>query len=185
MTVKLIQTAQNQLSVNVLYKLANSEEVADFHPELQHTAWTSLVALSDKHDDNRKDLEFENLIPELCHQLRQKLQDPTKDELHFRQQALLVLANTSLRSYLRPMITANDGVQIFIDAILGKSKYDFGDSIFASRVAAKGLMNLALSKKEVRQHVVGQLTEVIEQVMRGKCDQVVAGYLNALIRGGV
>jgi len=51
----------------VLYKLANSEEVADYHPELQHTAWTSLVALSEKQDDSRKDLEFENLIPELCH----------------------------------------------------------------------------------------------------------------------
>lgn len=60
------------------------------------------------------------------------------------------------------MITANDGVQIFVDAILGKSKYEFGESILAKRVAAKGLMNLALSKKEVRQNVVGQLTEVIE-----------------------
>jgi hypothetical protein len=49
-----------------------------------------------------------------------------------------------------------------VDAILGKSKYDFGDNVPASRVAAKGLMNLALSKKEVRQGVVGQLTEVIE-----------------------
>lgn len=73
-----------------------------------------------------------------------------------------MLANTSLRSYLRPMITANDGVQIFVDAILGKSKYDLSDGVLASRVAAKGLMNLALSKKEVRQHVLGQLTDVIE-----------------------
>jgi hypothetical protein len=56
--------------VNVLYKLANSEEVATLHPELQQTAWTSLVALSEKQDDSRKDLEFENLIPELCLQLR-------------------------------------------------------------------------------------------------------------------
>ena len=82
------------------------------------------------------------------------------------------------------MITANEGIQIFIEAILGKSKYDFGDNVVASRVAAKGLMNLSLSKKEVRQGVIGQLTEVIELVMKGKCDQVVAGYINALIRGG-
>jgi hypothetical protein len=31
-------------------------------------------------------------------------------------------------------------------------------------------MNLSLSKKEVRQGVIGQLTEVIELVMKGKCD---------------
>jgi len=54
------------------------------HPELQQTAWTSLVALSERQEDSRKDLEFENLIPELCLQLRQKLSDPTQEELHFR-----------------------------------------------------------------------------------------------------
>lgn len=49
----------------------------------------------------------------------------------------------------------NDGIQIFIEAIQGKIKYDLGDNIIASRIAAKGLVNLALSKKEVRQNVLG------------------------------
>jgi hypothetical protein len=48
-----------------LYKLATSEEVAHIHKSLQQTAWNAIVGLSEKIDDNKKDLEFENLIPEL------------------------------------------------------------------------------------------------------------------------
>ena len=101
-----------------------------------------------------------------------------------KQLALLVLANASLRSYLRPIISTNDGIQIFIDVINGKTRYDLTDNIASSRVAAKGLMNLALSKREVRQNVIGKMTDIIEKAMKGQCDQVVASYLNALVRGG-
>jgi hypothetical protein len=48
-----------------LYKLATSEEVALYHNSLQNTAWNAIVGLSERIDDNKKDLEFENLIPEL------------------------------------------------------------------------------------------------------------------------
>jgi len=42
---------------------------------------------------------------------------------------------------------------------------------------------LALTKREVRQNVISQLSNFMEQIVSGKCDRVVAGYLSALVKG--
>ena len=60
---------------------------------------------------------------------------------------------------------------------------DFVGNTYAQRVAAKGLMNLALGKKEVRHVILGKLSSRIDEMMGGKADQVVVSYLNALVRG--
>lgn len=44
---------------------------------------------------------------------------------------------------MRPLIIANQGIQIFVEIMEGKHP-DFVDNIKAKRVAAKGLVNLAL-----------------------------------------
>jgi len=48
--------------------------------------------------------------------------------LQFKNQALTILANLSLREYLRPIIYANEGVQIFINILHGENP-DFAGNI--------------------------------------------------------
>ena len=47
------------------------------------------------------------------------------------------------------MIIAQQGISIFVEILQGKHP-DFIDNVKAHRVAAKGLVNLALAKKETR-----------------------------------
>jgi hypothetical protein len=48
--------------------------------------------------------------------------------LQFKSQALTILANLSLREYLRPIIYANEGVQIFLDILHGENP-DFSGNV--------------------------------------------------------
>jgi len=66
---------------------------------------------------------------------------------------LTILANLSLREYLRPMIFANEGLQLFIDVAKNQVK-ELKGNIQAKRTSIKGLVNLALAKQETRMSIV-------------------------------
>jgi hypothetical protein len=48
LTEKLISSGKENLSVSILFMLAQNPGVSDIHPKLQELAWSSLVSLSEK-----------------------------------------------------------------------------------------------------------------------------------------
>jgi hypothetical protein len=70
-------------------------------------------------------------------------------EVNYHDEALNILSALSLRNSMRNLIISNDGIKVFTEVIEG-SHPDFANNVKAHRVAAKGLMNLALSKREIR-----------------------------------
>ena len=90
------------------------------------------------------------------------------------------MASLSLRSNLRILLIQNDAVKVFTEVIEG-SHPDFVTNTPAHRLAAKGLMNLALAKKEIRHQIISALPQTMTNIVDGTCDQVVASYLNALV----
>jgi hypothetical protein len=48
-------------------------------------------------------------------------------------------------------------------------------------VAAKGLVNLVSSKKELRMQVVAELSEEIKMIYRNTIDPVVASFIQSLL----
>ena len=96
---------------------------------------------------------------------------PERTKLH----ALNILSNLSLKDSLRQTISQNDGLVVFL-AIVKREVYRF-DSVDAERYAAKGIVNLVTSKRELRLKVVTELSEQIKLIYRGELDEIVATYL--------
>jgi len=93
----------------------------------------------------------------------------------------MILANLSLREYMRSMIFANEGLQLFIDVANNNIK-ELKNNLHAKRTSIKGLVNLAMAKQEVRTKIVSQLADEVLSVQKGTCDPVVASYMKALVR---
>ena len=94
-----MQQGRNCLSINVLFKLAQSGGVAEVHPNLQKSAWEALVELSERktetvydssdaatmHGNRQRD--FENFIPKFIDLLQEPVrlatqsQNMTKDDI--------------------------------------------------------------------------------------------------------
>lgn len=74
-----------------------------------------------------------------------------------------ILANLALHEYLRPIILANEGIQLFLDVLKGKNS-DLKNDLGSRRTSTKGLVNLVLTKREHKLTVLSQLSEEIKQV---------------------
>ena len=129
-------------------------------------------------------MQFENFIPELVRWIKSHLASRQSLTNFFHNQAINILSNLALRANMRQSIIAQNGIDIFVSVIEGKHP-DYTGNTAAHRVAAKGLMNLAMGKKEIKHVIIGQLSGVIDEMVvnEARTDQVVASYLNALIRG--
>ena len=84
------------------------------------------------------------------------IKQPERSE-KVRMYALSILANLSLREMLRPKILAAQGIDVF-SAIVKKADELF-ESVEAQRVAAKGLVNLVSTKRDLRLKVVTDLAD--------------------------
>lgn len=51
----------------------------------------------------------------------------------------------------------------------------------AQRYAAKALVNLSSSKRELRLKVVTELSDLIKLIYRGQIDEIVGSYVQALL----
>ena len=87
-------------------------------------------------------------MPDLSKWIKSHLRNRTP-ETQYHDQALDIMASLSLRSNLRNHLIQNDAIKVFTEVIEG-SHPDFVTNTPAHRLAAKGLMNLALAKKEIR-----------------------------------
>jgi hypothetical protein len=164
LTEKLIQSGKHNLSISILFMLAQNPGVSEIHPKLQELAWISLVDLSEQKIDgnssNKAISDFENFIPQLVSLIRSRSElskTGITDQYHtsskHKQDALVILSNLALKDTLRGQIGANQGIQLFLDVIKGTIP-QLNESIPAERAAAKGLLNMALAKQETRHMII-------------------------------
>ena len=71
--------------------------------------------------------------------------------------SLSILANLSLREGLRQKILAQNGLEFFITIV--QRRENLFESVEAQRYAAKGLVNLASTKRELRLRCITELGE--------------------------
>ncbi len=86
-----------------------------------------------------------------------------------------ILANLSLRDYLRPQFFSHGGMEFFIEII--QKKLHYLSNVEAQRAAAKGLVNLVASRKDIRLQVIADLAEEIRLIYRNQIDPVVATFI--------
>ena len=145
--------------------------MAEVHPKLSRSAWESLVELSGRHLTSgsiSREGDFENFIPKFIQLVKQPLprvasQGSIEDLYQQKRHSLHILANLALHEYLRPMIMAHEGIQLFMDTLKGKYS-DLKNDLGARRTATKGLMNLVMTKRDQKLMVLSQLDEEIKQV---------------------
>jgi hypothetical protein len=96
-----------------------------------------------------------------------------------RVSALQILANLSLRDFLRPQFYSHGAMEFFI-SVVQKNNSSL-TSVEAQRFAAKGLVNLVSSRKDIRMQVVADLSEEVKQIYRNQIDPVVGSYIQSLL----
>ena len=155
-------------------------------PSIQDLGMKALVTLSETQEEQKNnqeyqrsiDGEFENFIPHLMDMTKngQKYSDD------MRQSALQILANLSLRDYLRPQIFTHKGMELFIEIIrkIHPAMHTLQQNE-AMRTAAKGLVNLVSNRRDLRLQVVAELTDEIKQIYRNEMDPIVAAYIQTLL----
>jgi hypothetical protein len=112
---RVVENGQRNFDVKSLFALSQTSL-----PQIQQLGMRALVKMSEISDKDAKnpykqeamrsiDAEFENYIPQLV--------DMSKSGSYneeIKQNALLVLANLSLRDYLRPQILNHKGMELFL-----------------------------------------------------------------------
>ena len=93
--------------------------------------------------------------------------------------ALTILANLALREQLRPQILATNGIEIFLGIV--RQNDERFKSVEAQRVAAKGLVNLVSTKRELRLKIVTELGDQVRMIYRGEMDEIVGTYIQSLL----
>mmetsp|Transcript_6436 Transcript_6436/g.5531 ORF Transcript_6436/g.5531 Transcript_6436/m.5531 type:complete len:239 (+) Transcript_6436:174-890(+) len=143
------------------------------YPSLQNIGVNTLSIMSDNSIDgiNFVDSEFENHIPFLfeAYHTTKSLSNDAKNHL------LQVLANLSVRDYLRPIISDHKGIKVFLDGIRNQNNLE------GQRIAAKGLVNLTAGKREHRLTVISELSDEIKALYKNQLDPVVGAYIQTMI----
>ncbi|CDW78890.1 UNKNOWN [Stylonychia lemnae] len=178
---KIVQHGKKNFDVKSLFALTQTSL-----PNIQELGIKSLVQLSENKEESKVnqeylrsiDAEFENFIPHLIDM--SKNQQKYSDDM--RLSALQVLANLSLRDYLRPQIFSHKGMELFLEHIrkINPSMQTLQQNE-AMRVAAKGLVNLVSNRRDLRLQVVAELTDEIKKIYRNELDPIVAAYIQTLL----
>lgn len=90
---------------------------------------------------------------------------------------LKILSNLALDEQCRYQILNLKGIEIFVK-LLETNR----DSIEIQRICAKGLLNLAISSREVKVKVLAQMTNVIEMYYKRELDSIAAGYVETVLK---
>jgi hypothetical protein len=70
-------------------------------------------------------------------------------------------------------------MELFIEVV--RNQNASLNTVEAKRIAAKGLVNLVATRKDIRLQVVADLAEEIKLIYRNQLDPVVASYIQTLL----
>ena len=182
---KVVNTGKRSLDVRSLFTLTQNLGIPALQG-LQDLAIKALLELSENKEEEQKnnktatlrhvDGEFENFIPHLIEMCKNQQKYPSD---YLRHTALQILANLSLRDFLRPQFYSHGGLEFFIEVV--QKKHHYLANVEAQRAAAKGLVNLVASRKDIRLQVIADLSEEIKLIYRNQIDPVVATFIQTLL----
>ena len=98
-----------------------------------------------------------------------------KQTEEYRNSAAACVANLSLREYLRSQIIYCGGVDTLLYMVKDSTK------IQGQRMAAKALVNLTATKRDLKMKVVAELSDEIKKLYRNELDGIVSAYLQTLV----
>ena len=142
------------------------------YPDVNTLGMKTLAVLADPAENVVADASFENhfrFFITACNAEKQT------DE--YKNAAAQCVANLSLREYLRPQIIYCGGVDMLMLMIRNYDRVD------GQRMAAKALVNLTATKRDLKMKVVAELSEEIKKLYRNELDGIVSAYLQTLISG--
>jgi Cdc14 phosphatase binding protein N-terminus len=140
------------------------------YPTISVLGMKTLAVLADPAEPFVSDAQFENHV-------RFFITACTSDKQgeDYKNAAAACIANLSLREYLRPQIIYCGGVDTFLFMIKETQAVD------AQRMAAKALVNLTATKKDLKMKVISELSEEIKKLYRNELDGIVSAYLQTLV----
>lgn len=130
----------------------------------------ALATISDPAEGSFSDEQFENHIRffiSAC--VNEKQSD------RYRNAAANCVANLSLREYLKPQIIYCGGIDSLLFMVKDSSRVE------GQRMAAKALVNLTSTKRDLKMKVVAELSDEIRKLYRNELDGIVSTYLQALV----
>lgn len=130
----------------------------------------ALAAISDPAEGNFSDEQFENHIRFFINAC---INDKQSDR--FRNAAAACVANLSLREYLKPQIIYCGGIDSLLFMVKDQNRVE------GQRLAAKALVNLTSTKRDLKMKVVAELSDEIRKLYRNELDSIVSTYLQALV----
>jgi hypothetical protein len=140
------------------------------YPTINTLGMETLSVVADPADGTCGDEQFENHIRFFVNACVSEKQGEK-----YRNSAAACLANLSLREYLRPQIIYCGGIDTLILIVRDNSRVE------AQRSAAKALVNLTATKRDLKMKVVAELAEEIRKLYRNELDGIVSTYLQALV----
>ena len=179
---KLVTLGRRSMDVRTLFALT-SQTSNQALAGLKDVALKLIVDLSENKEEEKGGLnhrhlesEFENFIPHLIDMSKSPQKYPSD---FVRISALQTLANLALRDYLRPQFFSHGAMELFIEVV--RNQNASLNTVEAKRIAAKGLVNLVATRKDIRLQVVADLAEEIKLIYRNQLDPVVASYIQTLL----
>jgi hypothetical protein len=179
---KLVTLGRRSMDVRTLFALT-SQTSNQALAGLKDVALKLIVDLSENKEEEKGGMnhrhlesEFENFIPHLIDMSKSPQKYPS-DFVRFS--ALQTLANLALRDYLRPQFFSHGAMELFIEVV--RNQNASLNTVEAKRIAAKGLVNLVATRKDIRLQVVADLAEEIKLIYRNQLDPVVASYIQTLL----
>lgn len=141
------------------------------YPKINEVGMRALVNLADPAESQVQDALFENHI-------RFFIGACTSDKAtqDYRNAAAACMAALSLRDYLKPQIEYCGGINTLLYLLRDTN-------IESQRMAAKALVNLTSTKRDLRLKVISELSDEIKKLYRNELDGIVSAYLQTLIQG--
>ena len=142
------------------------------YPAINALGMKTLAILADPAEAHVNDAQFENHVRFFVSACTNE-----KQGQEYRNAAAACVANLSLREYLRPQIIYCGGVDCLLYLVKD------GERVEAQRMAAKALVNLTATKRDLKMKVVAELSDEIKKLYRNELDGIVSAYLQTLVSG--
>lgn len=140
------------------------------YPTISLLAIEALSVVADPADGTFADEQFENHVRFFVGACVNEKQNDK-----YRSLAATCVANLSIREYLRPQIIYCGGIDTLLMLVKDSARVE------AQRAAAKALVNLTATKRDLKMKVVAELSEEIRKLYRSELDGIVSTYLQTLV----
>lgn len=161
------QTSKH-LNVASLFKLSQVS------PQLHEITFKQIESIAGQPSDPKTDAQFEGFVGfmiDLCLKSTEAGIEGTRARI------VAILANLAIRESHRSNLIQKGALELFMKIL----KQEIQTTKEVQRSAAKGLVNLVATKRDLRLKAITELSDQIQMIYRGELDQVVGTHLQTLL----